>query len=193
MEYILKHFDTPLLRFTANADSADPDYQITWFDEAHRKLLPGDINTVSEEELDRWIRHRTILKNRAFVHDLLAICTTIRSAMSLPALSSRDTATASVLPFCPAPNSPQTECCRNVGGGSAARFICTKAVHPVHPIRGMNRTPNFMPHKSRKSWGFPQYPTIFRGGRTPFAQPVNCSPAKTMPICPLVGSSVPAV
>ncbi|MBE6711521.1 MAG: XRE family transcriptional regulator [Ruminococcaceae bacterium] len=74
MEYILKHFDTPLLRFTANADSADPEYRITWFDEAHRKLLPGDINTVSEEELDRWIRHRTIPKNRAHVHDLLAKC-----------------------------------------------------------------------------------------------------------------------
>ncbi|MBQ4591974.1 MAG: hypothetical protein IJP32_00730 [Clostridia bacterium] len=58
MEYILKHFDTPLLRFTANADSADPEYRITWFNEAHRELLPGDINTVSEEELDRWICQR---------------------------------------------------------------------------------------------------------------------------------------
>ena len=58
MEYILKHFDTPLFRFTANADSADPEYQITWFDEAHRELLPGDITAVSEGELDRWIRQR---------------------------------------------------------------------------------------------------------------------------------------
>ena len=74
MEYILKHFDTPLLRFTANADSADPEYHITWLNDSQRELLPKDIAAVSEEELDRWIRHRTIPKNRAFVHDLLAKC-----------------------------------------------------------------------------------------------------------------------
>ena len=56
MEYILKHFDTPLLRFTANADYANPEYRITWVNEAQRKLLPMDIAAVSEEELDRWIR-----------------------------------------------------------------------------------------------------------------------------------------
>jgi hypothetical protein len=74
MEYILKHFDTPLLRFTANADCADPKYRITWINEAQRELLPMDIAAVSEEELDRWIRHRTIPKNRTYVHDLLATC-----------------------------------------------------------------------------------------------------------------------
>ena len=74
MEYVLKHFDTSLLRFTANADSADPEYQITWVNENQRELLPKDMDTLSEEEIDRWIRHRTIPKNRAFVHDLLAKC-----------------------------------------------------------------------------------------------------------------------
>lgn len=62
MEYILKHFDTPLLRFTANADSADPEYQIIWVSEAGRELLPKDIEDISEKELARWIRHRTIEK-----------------------------------------------------------------------------------------------------------------------------------
>ena len=72
MEYILKHFDTPLLRFTANADSADPEYRITWFNEAQCELLPMDIDDISEKEIDRWIRYRIIPKNRAFAHDLLS-------------------------------------------------------------------------------------------------------------------------
>ena len=74
MEYILKHFDTSLFRFTANANSAEPEYQITWINEAGRELLPKDMDTITEAEIDRWIRHRTIPKNRAFVHDLLAKC-----------------------------------------------------------------------------------------------------------------------
>lgn len=73
MEYSLKHFDTTLLKFTAKADSADPEYAITWFDEENKHLLPLDF-TVSPEGIDRWIRHRTIPKNRAFVHDFLAKC-----------------------------------------------------------------------------------------------------------------------
>ena len=72
MEYILKHFDTPLLRFTANADSADPEYRITWFNEAQCELLPMDIDNISKKEIDRWIRYRIIPKNRAFAHDLLS-------------------------------------------------------------------------------------------------------------------------
>ena len=73
MEYILKHFDTPLLHFTAKADSADPEYTITWRNEAQQHLLPLDFEA-SAEGIDRWIRHRTIPKNRAFVHDFLAKC-----------------------------------------------------------------------------------------------------------------------
>ena len=73
MEYILKHFDTPLLKFTAKADSADPEYTITWLNQECRDFLPLDFEATSEG-LDRWIRHRTIPKNRAFVHDFLAKC-----------------------------------------------------------------------------------------------------------------------
>ena len=73
MEYSLKHFDSTLLKFTAKADSADPEYAITWVDEANKHLLPLDF-AVSPEGIDRWIRHRTIPKNRAFVHDFLAKC-----------------------------------------------------------------------------------------------------------------------
>ena len=73
MEYTLRHFDTPLLRFTAKADSADPEYQITWVNEEQKHLLPLDFEATAEG-IDRWIRHRTIPKNRAFVHDFLAKC-----------------------------------------------------------------------------------------------------------------------
>lgn len=73
MEYTLRHFDTPLLRFAAKADSADPEYQITWVNEEQKHLLPLDFEATSEG-IDRWIRHRTIPKNRAFVHDFLAKC-----------------------------------------------------------------------------------------------------------------------
>lgn len=73
MEYTLKHFDTPLIKFTAKADSADPDYAVTWINEEKRSLLPLDFE-VSSEGIERWIRHRTIPRNRAFVHDFLAKC-----------------------------------------------------------------------------------------------------------------------
>jgi len=73
MEYILKHFNTSLIKFTAKADCADPEYQIIWVNEEKRNLLPLDFEATAEG-IDRWIRHRTIPKNRAFVHDFLAKC-----------------------------------------------------------------------------------------------------------------------
>lgn len=73
MEYILKHYNTSLMRFTAKADSADPKYTITWINEEQKSLLPLDFEATAEG-IDRWIRHRTIPKNRAFVHDFLAKC-----------------------------------------------------------------------------------------------------------------------
>ena len=73
MEYTLKHFDTPLIKFTAKADSADPDYAVTWINEEKRSHLPLDFEA-SPEGIERWIIHRTIPRNRAFVHDFLAKC-----------------------------------------------------------------------------------------------------------------------
>jgi len=73
MEYTLRHFDTQLVKFTAKADSADPGYTITWINEEQKHLLPLDFEATAEG-IERWIRHRTIPKNRAFVHDFLAKC-----------------------------------------------------------------------------------------------------------------------
>ena len=73
MIYCLKHFDTELLKFSANADSSDPNYQILWINEEKRSLLPLSME-ISEEGLEKWLKHRTIPKNRAFVHNFLAKC-----------------------------------------------------------------------------------------------------------------------
>lgn len=73
MEYILKQFDKPLLKFSATTDTSEPEIQILWIDEDSRSLLPLDM-TLTPEGLSRWLRRRTIPKNRAYVHNLLAKC-----------------------------------------------------------------------------------------------------------------------
>ncbi len=73
MEYFLKQFDKPLLKFSATTDTSEPEIQILWIDEDSRSLLPLDM-TLTPEGLSRWLRRRTIPKNRAYVHNLLAKC-----------------------------------------------------------------------------------------------------------------------
>ena len=73
MNYILKQFDKPLLKFSATTDTSEPEIQILWIDEGNRGLLPLDL-ALTPEGLSRWLRRRTIPKNRAYVHNLLAKC-----------------------------------------------------------------------------------------------------------------------
>ena len=73
MNYEIRHFDTPLLRFSAGEDSNRPDIKILWVNKAHRKLLPLDMD-VSDVGVSQWLRHRTIPKNRAYVHSFLSKC-----------------------------------------------------------------------------------------------------------------------
>ena len=73
MNYILKQFDKPLLKFSATTDTSEPEIQILWIDEGNRSLLPLDL-TLTPEGLSRWLRRRTIPKNRAYVHNLLSKC-----------------------------------------------------------------------------------------------------------------------
>ena len=42
MEYFLKQFDKPLLKFSATTDTSEPEIQILWIDEDSRSLLPLD-------------------------------------------------------------------------------------------------------------------------------------------------------
>ena len=71
MRYTIRHFDLPLLTFEANMDSADTDLHIIKVYEENRSFLPLNL-TVSEDGVERWLRHRAIPKNRAYVDALLS-------------------------------------------------------------------------------------------------------------------------
>lgn len=73
MNYELRHFNTPLIRFTATEDSNIPDIEILWRDESKQNLFPLDLE-MTNEGLVKWIKHRTIPKNRAYVHNFLSKC-----------------------------------------------------------------------------------------------------------------------
>ncbi|MDO5417989.1 MAG: XRE family transcriptional regulator [Lachnospiraceae bacterium] len=73
MNYELKHFDTPLIRFSATEDSSTPDIEILWYDEKNLDLFPLDLE-LSGSGLSRWLKHRTLPKNRAYVHNFLSKC-----------------------------------------------------------------------------------------------------------------------
>lgn len=73
MNYELRHFNTPLLRFSATEDSNTPDITILWYDEKNKGLLPLDLE-LTGEGLSKWLKHRTIPKNRAYVHNFLSKC-----------------------------------------------------------------------------------------------------------------------
>ena len=73
MIYELRHFNTPVLRFAATEDCNTPDIEIVWVNEDKRTLLPLDMN-LSGAGIAKWIKHRTIPKNRAYVHNFLSKC-----------------------------------------------------------------------------------------------------------------------
>lgn len=73
MIYVLKQFDMPLLRFSATTDTSEPEIEILWHNPDHADKLPLDLQ-LTPESLSKWLRHRTIPKNRAYVHSLLAKC-----------------------------------------------------------------------------------------------------------------------
>ena len=67
----LRHFDTPLLRFSVQMDTSEPEPEILWVTEENKNLLPLDLE-LNAKSLSRWLRHRTIPKNRAHVNNLLS-------------------------------------------------------------------------------------------------------------------------
>lgn len=73
MKYEIRHFDTPLIRFSATEDSSSPEIQILWVNEARKELLPLDLQ-LTNDGLGKWLRRRTIPKNRAYVHNFLSKC-----------------------------------------------------------------------------------------------------------------------
>lgn len=73
MGYILKLFDTELLKFEVVENLADPVVHVQWLNEEKKELLPLGME-VSDSGLATWLRHRSIPKNRAYVYDLLSKC-----------------------------------------------------------------------------------------------------------------------
>lgn len=72
MIYELKHFDKTVLKFSAVDDSNEPDVKITWIDN-DKTLLPLDLE-ITDEGLYKWLKHRTIPSNRAYVRNFLSKC-----------------------------------------------------------------------------------------------------------------------
>lgn len=59
MIYELRHFDTPLIRFSTK-NGAEPDVHILWTDEAKKELLPLDLPEVSPKGIESWVKNRSI-------------------------------------------------------------------------------------------------------------------------------------
>ncbi len=73
MRFELRHFDTSLLRFSVSEEGGELAVEIVWQNTARRDLLPLDLD-VSGEGVAKWLKRRTIPKNRAYVHNLLSKC-----------------------------------------------------------------------------------------------------------------------
>ena len=73
MNYELKHFNTTLVRFSATEDTAAPDINILWVNEECRYFLPLGMD-LSGSGIAKWLKQRTIPKNRAYVNSFLSKC-----------------------------------------------------------------------------------------------------------------------
>ena len=71
MIYTLKHFDTPLISFSADS-GAEMNIEITFVDEKKRALFPLDLQEVTPSGIQSWLKHRTVPKNRAYVDSILS-------------------------------------------------------------------------------------------------------------------------
>ena len=71
MKYIIRHFDTPLICFSADS-GAEPNVVIHWADETKKNLFPLDLPELSAAGIEVWVKHRSVPKNRAYVDTLLS-------------------------------------------------------------------------------------------------------------------------
>jgi len=70
---ILKIFDTPILEFESGKDiQGYLSAHITSVFEQNRRFIPLDMQETTDEALTKWLKNRTIPKNRAYVENLLA-------------------------------------------------------------------------------------------------------------------------
>ncbi|HZK61064.1 MAG TPA: XRE family transcriptional regulator [Anaerovoracaceae bacterium] len=71
MGYILKQYDTDLMKFDIFNDFDGMTTKISWIDESKKHLLPLDLQE-NNDSLTKWIKGRTIPSNRAYVENFLA-------------------------------------------------------------------------------------------------------------------------
>ncbi len=71
MNLVLRLFDISLVCFSVQMDTSEPEPEILWVAEDKKNLLPMDLDLTSRG-LARWLRQRTIPKNRAHAHNLLS-------------------------------------------------------------------------------------------------------------------------
>lgn len=71
--YSLKLYDKELLKFNIVENLSEPVVEIQWIDKSNIDLLPRGMD-LSNEGLSKWIKHRSIPKNRAYVASFLAKC-----------------------------------------------------------------------------------------------------------------------
>lgn len=72
MIYEIRHFDKTVLKFSAIDNSNEPDIKILWTAE-DKTLLPLDME-LTNEGVYKWLKHRTIPSNRAYVRNFLSKC-----------------------------------------------------------------------------------------------------------------------
>lgn len=71
MNYILKQYDIELMKFSMENTNDGLEVNIVWLSSEHRHLLPLDLETTNES-LIKWLKGRTIPRNRAYVSNFLS-------------------------------------------------------------------------------------------------------------------------
>ena len=71
MGYILKQYDTDLMKFDIFNDFDGMTTKISWTNKSKKYLLPLDLQD-NNDSLTKWIKGRTIPSNRAYVENFLA-------------------------------------------------------------------------------------------------------------------------
>ena len=73
MIYVLKNKDIALLKFEVISNLRDPEVNILWSNQEYQALMPLDLS-LNNDSLAKWLKNRTIPRNRAFVNAFLAKC-----------------------------------------------------------------------------------------------------------------------
>lgn len=71
MNYILKQYNTNLLKFSMNNTNNGLQVEIYWINENKKHLLPLDLEQ-TDESLVKWLKGRTVPRNRAYVSNFLS-------------------------------------------------------------------------------------------------------------------------